>query len=107
MSAERPRNRFVPTLTEVVVPAGELPAELEPRVQEAAVLAAEHAPSSRSSMLESAVDGLMPQAREQMRQRLHAVAYALAEEQLHAMEDSLRQQLRVALREATGMGGRS
>lgn len=107
MTTARPRTRFVPTLTEVVQPLGELPPVQEPKVQEVAVAMLSEPASSRSSMLESAVDGLMPQAREQMRQKLHAAAYALAEEQLHAMEDNLRQQLRAALREATGMGLRS
>lgn len=106
MTSGRPRPRFVPTLTEVVRPAGELPVEATTMVQEP-VLEVPESPASRSSMLESAVDGLMPQAREQMRQKLHAAAYALAEEQLHAMEDSLRQQLRAALREAAGMGTRN
>lgn len=116
MSTERPRARFVPTLTEVVLPAGEAPLDV-PKVDEVrleattpesiAPTATTEAPPSRSSMLESAVEGLLPQAREQLRQKLHAVAYALADEQLHSMEDSLREQLRAALREAAGMGTRS
>lgn len=115
MSAERPRARFVPTLTEVVLPvdgsslgtpifdAMDAPELVPTSLVQSAV--PEVAPS-RSSVLESAVEGLLPQAREQLRQRLHAAAYALAEEQLLTMEDSLRQQLRLALREAAGMGAR-
>lgn len=113
MSSQRPRARFVPTLTEVVVPADELAQAgglvQAPAPQSAAPAVSASAPEvapSRSSVLEAAVESLLPQAREQLRQRLHAAAYALAEEQLLGMEDSLRQQLRAALREAAGMGGR-
>lgn len=114
MSNQRPRARFVPTLTEVVVSVvdsltlaglgdGALPTQAPALAAPASAL--EVAPS-RSSMLEAAVENLLPQAREQLRQKLHAAAYALAEEQLLTMEDSLRQQLRAALREAAGMGER-
>lgn len=114
MSGQRPRARFVPTLTEVVVPAagGLARAGLgddAPSTQASAAVVptlAQEVPPSRSSMLEAAVENLLPQAREQLRQKLHAAAYALAEEQLLTMEDSLRQQLRAALREAAGMGER-
>lgn len=109
MTAERPRARFVPTLTEVVQPLEVSPAGggQQPTVPEASAVVSPEPSVSRSSVLESAVDDLMPQAREQMRQKLHAAAYALADEQLQAMEDTLRQRLRTALREATGMGSRS
>lgn len=118
MSTERPRARFVPTLTEVVLPAGDaspvgLPKAGDQRLDDARTETAtpsvpvEAPQPSRSSVLELTVEGLLPQAREQLRQKLHAAAYALAEEQLHSMEDTLRQQLRAALREAAGMGGRS
>lgn len=102
MTASRPRTRFVPTLTEVVHPTGALSAPAQADVETPEVAIPPPAPSR--SMLDSAVDDLMPQAREQMRQRLHTAAYELAEEQLRSMEESLRQQLRNALREAAGMG---
>lgn len=101
MSTSRPRARFVPTLTEVVRPAVE--AAEAPQATAVPVAAVVSANPSRS-MLEAAVDDLMPQAREQLRQSLHAAAYALAEEQLRSMEEQLRQRLRGALREAAGMG---
>ena len=117
MTGSRPRTRFVPTLTEVVRPPDGSEAPPGADSGEAAlpspVLASEAVappppqappPMPSRSMLESAVDDLMPLAREEMRQRLHTAAYALAEEQLRAMEESLRQQLRNALREAAGMG---
>jgi hypothetical protein len=103
MTGIRPRTRFVPTLTEVVLPVGASPASMEPAAHP--VAPAQSSPTR--SMLDAAVDDLMPQAREQLRERLHNAAYALAEEQLRAMEDTLRQQLRNALREAAGMGKKS
>jgi hypothetical protein len=105
MTGSRPRTRFVPTLTEVVTPGGAAPAIAEVEALTPQAVAVHAAPNR--SMLDAAVDDLMPQAREQMRQRLHTAAYELAEEQLRSMEDSLRQQLRNALREAAGMGKKS
>lgn len=101
MTTQRPRARFVPTLTEVIRPAG--------GAQDASAPESEGSPggknvSSKRNMLEGMVEDMMPQAREQLRQSLHAAAYAIAEEQLHAMEEHLRQQLRTALRDAAGMG---
>lgn len=119
MSTQRPRARFVPTLTEVIRPtqaaavnvskADEVPIEevgTPPERMGTPPSTPQESPASRSSMLEAAVEGLLPEAREQLRQKLHAAAYALAEEQLHAMEDALRQQLRAAVRKAAGMGAR-
>lgn len=103
MNGSRTRTRFVPTLTEVVHPSGASPfatAVAETAPSEAAAMPV----AASRSVLDAAVDELMPQAREQMRQRLHTAAYELAEEQLRAMEDHLRQQLRNAVREAAGMG---
>ncbi len=100
MTGSRPRTRFVPTLTEVVLPAQATPMATATPVQ----AVAPGAPAPSRSMLDAAVEDLMPQAREQMRERLHNAAYGLAEEQLRAMEETLRQQLRNALREAAGLG---
>lgn len=102
----RPRARFVPTLTEVVHPAGAA-AAVDTAVAKSLQSPMGPSSSTARSMLEAAVDDLMPQAREQLRQGLHAAAYALAEEQLRAMEDGLRDRLRRALREAAGMGNRN
>ncbi|MDT8991356.1 hypothetical protein RQP54_10835 [Curvibacter sp. APW13] len=101
MTGSRPRTRFVPTLTEVV----RVPGDATPTPEPAAMAAAELVGANPSrSMLEAAVDDLMPRARERLRESLHTAAYALAEEQLRSMEDELRQRLRAAVREASGMG---
>ena len=103
MSGNRPRTRFVPTLTEVVRPSN-APQSATVPVEAAPPEAVAKPVVASRSVLDATVDELMPQAREHMRQRLHTAAYELAEEQLRAMEDHLRQQLRNAVREAAGMG---
>lgn len=112
-AGSRPRTRFVPTLTEVVKPVDSVmpataavsPSAPAPElVQEAVSPVGTLTVQPSRSMLEATVDDLMPQARERLRESLHAAAYTLAEEQLRSMEDDLRQRLRLAVREAAGMG---
>ena len=105
MTANRARARFVPTLTEVVHPNGSAPKASG--ADQAIHQSPSVGTSPSRSMLDAAVDDLMPQARAQMRERLHNAAYELAEAQLRSMEESLRHQLRNALREAAGMGKRN
>lgn len=123
MNGMRPRTRFVPTLTEVVqvsaldkdVPGPNIESAHEHSASELGSRTGEiQAPVATSvsafatrSVLEAAVDDMMPAARAQLRQSLQLSAQSLIEDQVRSMEETLRQRLRVALREATGMGRKS
>lgn len=114
--AAMPKGRFVPTLTEVVTPL----------VLESPVVMAVHAQSAvpdddhkenlqqlgslqapvvfqALSALDATVEALLPKARAQLREALQTVADELVNQQLVALEEQLRTQLRSTLKGAIGL----